>query len=364
MFSIACGTYDGSLFVLTYEHENNDVEGAKILKPVLLDPNAHNGPVGGIAISNSTVVSGGEDGIIQVFSLEASARLGSLEVHMSAIKHLAFAPTLPGNRIPHIVSTCEDGGMGIWRQVSSDSWECIRFLRKHKGAVLSVTIHPSSRCAFTIGEDKTFRIWNLMRGREAHVTHLKRVDSTVHTAIISPSGKRLLLLRPDRADLIDMHECDNHCLGRISLPCPWTSPCFFNEDDIDSQDKGGAATDMFVHLVSGCGCNLQAFRCLISPQESRTQGEIESFGSIRLPGKRIKAIVVASWLDSHARSRLIVTAATDASGSYIRGHAVNMDVPLDYGHSVIPVFTYDVANVRVTAVSAAWTNAECCDETE
>lgn len=66
MLSISCGTYDGSVFALEYKHNGDSAPLPSILKPILVDPSAHNGPVIALAISEGIVVSGSGDEVIQV----------------------------------------------------------------------------------------------------------------------------------------------------------------------------------------------------------------------------------------------------------------------------------------------------------
>lgn len=40
--------------------------------------------------------------------------------------------------------------------------------------VNSIAIHPSSKLALTLGQNKTLRTWNLIKGRPAYISNLSR----------------------------------------------------------------------------------------------------------------------------------------------------------------------------------------------
>lgn len=58
----------------------------------------------------------------------------------------------------------------------------LRSLRGHKGRVNSVAVHPSGKVALSVGQDRTLRMWDLMRGKGSASTKLgkgKVVDGVV-----------------------------------------------------------------------------------------------------------------------------------------------------------------------------------------
>ncbi|KER21912.1 hypothetical protein T265_14982, partial [Opisthorchis viverrini] len=384
---VACGTYDGAVFALAYIHDALEPNGPKILEPVLLDASAHVGPVTAISVEDPFIVSGSADEAIQLFSVPGQMRLGSLELHSGTIRHLEFCPKTSASEVAHLLSASDDGCIAIWRQKDLESeekfnpasWECIRLLRRHKGPVRSLAIHPSLRCAYSISEDKTFRIWNLLRGRQAYATRLKLLAPGAEGVVASPSGRRLLFLWPNRFQLIDLFAPTSSdsdgplgCLvADVLFPQPSTaSPVFFNEDDHtdDHDSKEMDHSEKFAHVLTGFGPYLTAFRCPLSVgSDKKSTQKAENFGEIKLPGKRIKAIQVTSWPKSlhrvddgmsDFRSRLVVVVTTESSGSHIRGYLINLSAPLASGVGFLPVFLHDVSAARVTTLSARWTERE------
>lgn len=50
-------------------------------------------------------------------------------------------------------------------------------MKGHKGRVNNIAVHPSSKLALSVGQDKTLRMWDLMRGKGAASTKLgKGID--------------------------------------------------------------------------------------------------------------------------------------------------------------------------------------------
>ncbi|KAA0198452.1 p21-activated protein kinase-interacting protein 1 [Fasciolopsis buskii] len=327
----------------------------------------------------------------QLFSLPLRSKLGALELHTGTIRQLDFSAKIKSSDASHLFSISDDGTIAIWRRdpgsggpksATPDHWECIRVMRRHKGPVRSLALHPSNRCAFSVSEDKTFRVWNLMRGRQAYATRLKVIADGAQAVSCSPSGQRLLFIWPNRFDVIDLNYGDRPLddsgskgnttlglrLGSVHFEQPMSaSPVFFSEDDYDQApgDPGVVSQDPtspFVFILAGTGPFVNAFRCPLPPTFKSKGGHAENLGQIKLPGKRIKELRVVSWphkLPSHSRRhRLVVVATTSATESHIRGYAVNLDAfrHVEQGDSFLPVFVFDVPGARVTSLAVDWTN--------
>lgn len=59
------------------------------------------------------------------------------------------------------------------------SWDPLKTLKGHKGAVVDVSIHPSGKLALSIGRDKTLYTWNLLKGRSAFAINFKQIPTAV-----------------------------------------------------------------------------------------------------------------------------------------------------------------------------------------
>lgn len=85
----------------------------------------------------------------------------------------------------HLLSAAEDGAILVW---DTKSWECLRVLRGHTGAVDGLSIHPSGKLALTVGRDRTLQVWNLLKGRRAYVTKLPKSRTSARLVKWLPSG--------------------------------------------------------------------------------------------------------------------------------------------------------------------------------
>ncbi|CAH8608448.1 unnamed protein product [Heterobilharzia americana] len=370
-----------------------DFSGPKQLKPIFVDPAAHDGAVTCVAVKDNVVLSGSSDEIIQVFSLDSKTRLGALEMHVGTIRQLKFTIEPHDTTYCHLFSASDDGCIAIWRCETPgglltkcphpSSWECVRQIRRHKGPVQSIAIHPSNRCLFSISEDKTFRVWNLLRGRQAYAVKLKNLANGAKGLSMSPTGKRILLIWPDKFDMINLAgELDTDAdtsknevfnLGGVQFPNPTTSePVFFSEDDeeIHYQDSSDSC---FAYVLIGVDVSLNMFKFNVHKNSAKL-GKPEVTSKVLLPGKRIKYLQVLHWPSClvkdesifQGRSRLVVTISTEADCSHVRGYAVNLNSSdvLEPGKSFIPFFTYDVWSARITALSASWISSENIHPTE
>ncbi|KAL7054113.1 hypothetical protein AAHC03_026549 [Spirometra sp. Aus1] len=366
---------------MTHEHTKINPNGPSLLKPVFIDPDAHPSPVTALALGGDLIVSGSSDEVIQVFSVSRRCRLGCLELHTGCVRHLQFAPDLgTTSRQPrHLLSCGEDSCFAIWRQQVSTTalgpevgsklssrvpaWQCIRQMRRHKGPISAFALHPSCRLALTLSDDKTLRVWNLLRGRQAYTVRLKTLASGATDVSFTPSGRHLLMLWPNRFDLISLSIPAGGTGVKPLASCEFerpfsTSPVVFHEDDPHVVDRP------YLYLLAAFGNMLRAFRCPLWPE---ARGEIQALGETRLPGKRVKFLKVLSWPDRlvqselearSSRRKIVVTASTDLDGSYVRGYEIDLQADLEKGLSaplaVLPVFTYDVHDIRITQIDASW----------
>ncbi|CAH8573060.1 unnamed protein product [Schistosoma turkestanicum] len=305
-------------------------------------------------------------------------------MHVGTIRQLRFIAEPCGSAYCHFFSAGDDGCIGIWRcetpggQLTKcphpSAWECVRQIRRHKGPVQSIAIHPSHRCLFSISADKTFRVWNLLRGRQAYAIRLKNLAGEANKLTMSPTGNRLLFIWPDKFKMVDLvselkadpntSENEAFVLGSVQFSNPPTSdPTFFSEDD--ELCIQNSSDPLFAYVLVGIGATLMLIKFNIRSNTSKPwTPEITS--KVTLPGKRIKFIQVLHWPSDLAekeqicrgRSRLVVVITTEADGSHVRGYAVDINSTdiLEPGKSFIPLFTYDIPSARITALAATWTS--------
>lgn len=69
----------------------------------------------------------------------------------------------------HLLSASEDGTLCLFH---ARDWTVLRTLKGHKGRVNSVAVHPSGKVALSVGQDRTLRMWDMMRGKGSASTKL------------------------------------------------------------------------------------------------------------------------------------------------------------------------------------------------
>lgn len=162
--------------------------------------------------------------------------MGCLELHTGSIRQLVFADSR------HLLSAGEDACLAIWRRTgggtSASAWQCIRQMRRHKASITALALHPSLRAAVTLStEDRTLRIWNLTRGRQAYTTRLKALNAegAVGVSMCGSSGRYLMLTWPyDRVDIVDLAVVGSDAKPLLSAKFPQNfsvPPVVFHEDE-------------------------------------------------------------------------------------------------------------------------------------
>nr|XP_057917769.1 p21-activated protein kinase-interacting protein 1-like [Doryrhamphus excisus] len=150
---------------------------------------AHTASVSAVAASERFVVTGSKDETIQLYDMKKKVEHGALLRHNGSITCLEFySPT-------HLLSGGEDGLICVW---STKKWVCLQSIKAHKGHVTSLSVHPSGKLALSVGTDKTLRTWNLMTGRCAFIKNIKRI---AHIVRWSPDGDKYVVVINDQLDL-------------------------------------------------------------------------------------------------------------------------------------------------------------------
>lgn len=144
-------------------------------KPRFTDQ-GHAGCIKSVACNGRYLASGSTDETIRLFDMRKHVEIGTLVQQSGSITTLAF--TSEG----HLLSASEDGTICIWK---CKTWDCEKVLKGHRGAITSISVHPSGRLALSVSKDKTIRTWNLLTGRCAYTTTLKNAGEIVRW---SPSG--------------------------------------------------------------------------------------------------------------------------------------------------------------------------------
>uniref|UniRef100_A0A673M6W6 Guanine nucleotide-binding protein G(olf) subunit alpha n=1 Tax=Sinocyclocheilus rhinocerous TaxID=307959 RepID=A0A673M6W6_9TELE len=158
-----------------------------------IEPNfthhAHTASLTAVSSSDQFIATGSKDETIQLYDMSKKTEHGALLHHDGTISCLEFYGT------SHLLSGGQDGLICVW---STKKWECLKSIKAHKGHVTSLSVHPSGKLALSVGTDKTLRTWNLIEGRSAFIKNIKRNAEIV---LWSPDGEQYAVVVNDQVDI-------------------------------------------------------------------------------------------------------------------------------------------------------------------
>ncbi|CAN9502987.1 unnamed protein product [Ophioblennius macclurei] len=175
---------------------------------------AHTASISAVAASERFVVTGSKDETIQVYDMKKKIEHGVLLHHDGTISCLEFYSN------SHLLSGGEDGLLCVW---SAKKWECLKSIRAHQGHVTSLSVHPSGKLALSVGTDKTLRTWNLITGRSAFIKNIKQ---NAHIVRWSPDGDKYVVVINDTVNVYDLETAS--VSGTITNPKRISSVKFLN----------------------------------------------------------------------------------------------------------------------------------------
>ncbi|ESO88235.1 hypothetical protein LOTGIDRAFT_234571 [Lottia gigantea] len=229
--NIVVGTYEE--LILGYKLINSE-ETYKIEQT--FTDHSHLGCIKSAGISRKNVLAtGSTDETIRLFNLQKQTELGTL-MHHSGNVSKGTVTQITFHQDSHMFSTSEDGTMCVWKNYS---WECLRQFRGHKGAVNSVSVHPSGKLAITVSKDKTLRTWNLITGRHAYISNIKEIADNV---LWSPDGNHYAVSIYNKIHIYKMEDAAIHCT--IESEKRINNIVFINNNVISYGGEGG---QVFLH---------------------------------------------------------------------------------------------------------------------
>ncbi|XP_061879587.1 p21-activated protein kinase-interacting protein 1-like isoform X2 [Entelurus aequoreus] len=214
---------------------------------------AHTASLSVVAASEKFVVTGSKDETIQLYDMKKKLEHGVLQHHDGSITCLEFYAS-------YLISGGEDGLMCVW---SIKKWECLKSIKAHKGQVTSLSVHPSGKLALSVGTDKTLRTWNLMTGRSAFIKNIKQ---NAHIVRWSPDGSKYVVVIINQLDLYDLETA--LVTKTLKNPKRISSVKFLNNTILVV-----AGDDEIVRL---CDVDKQEWVCEFKAHETRVKA-VESF---------------------------------------------------------------------------------------
>lgn len=174
---LASGSDDGTIRIWTFSeddgpdpdfkrlHTPSSPQSGALVRSVNFSPN------------NDWLASGGDDGIIHLWSLLNWRRI-PLKGHRSRIRSLSFSPN-PAR--PWLASGGDDGKVLLWNLQNSYNPAQITSLDGHNRAVRSVAFSGDGRWLASGGDDGIIRLWALNDDGQAQAA---RVDVKGHTGSV------------------------------------------------------------------------------------------------------------------------------------------------------------------------------------
>ncbi|KAI4880361.1 hypothetical protein NFI96_013978 [Prochilodus magdalenae] len=153
---------------------------------------AHTASLSAVAASEQFIATGSKDETIQLYEMNTRTEHGALLHHEGTVSCLEFYGT------SHLLSGGEDGLLCVW---STKTWDCLKSIKAHTGHVTSLSVHPSGKLALSVGTDKKLRTWNLIDGRSAFVKNIKQ---NAHLVCWSPVGDKYVLAVHDKLDIYSL----------------------------------------------------------------------------------------------------------------------------------------------------------------
>ncbi|KAG8893725.1 hypothetical protein FRC01_013395, partial [Tulasnella sp. 417] len=168
------------------------------------------------------------DEVVRVWNLRQRKEVGGLFQHTGSITHLTFPSP------HHLLSCSEDGTIVLYR---TKDWAVLRTFKGHKGKVNCVAVHPSGKVALSVGNDRTIRMWDFMRGKSAGSTKIYKEAELVRW---STTGTKFAVQTLNTIDVFSTS---------MTLLCQITHTARIQ--DLRFVSRPGTSTDSEVLLVAG-----------------------------------------------------------------------------------------------------------------
>ncbi|KAN0018299.1 hypothetical protein ACTFIU_010914 [Dictyostelium citrinum] len=185
--SISVGCYENSIlgFDATYVGGIAE-EGFEVDLQMKYGYSSHTGCVKALASTKNILVSSSTDETLKVYNLKKKVEFGQLA------KHEGFVTSIEFYKNTHMFAGSMDNTISVWRV---SDWECLKVMSGSKGAINSISIHPSGKVALSVSKDRRLFLWDLTKGTSAHFLKFKSEGFIVQW---SPSGEHYAVVFKDK----------------------------------------------------------------------------------------------------------------------------------------------------------------------
>ena len=171
----------------------------------------HTGNVNSISMNakGSLALSGGDDGVLRLWSLTQKTMVRTLKSHRGSIRSVHLTPDGRFGLSGGGDFSSEDYGIRLWDTAAN---KVIRTFHGHEKTVNSVCVSPDRKTIISGSDDRTIKLWNTTSGECLNT--LRGHQGAVLDTHLSPDGKHLFSAGADQTVKIwDM--CDGHCLKTL-----------------------------------------------------------------------------------------------------------------------------------------------------
>ncbi|ORX57481.1 WD40 repeat-like protein [Hesseltinella vesiculosa] len=212
-FRIITGTYERILYGI---NANWTKDKTLKLAPIFIVP-AHTGLIRTVAVGGQFLASGSTDEIIRLFNIKKRKEYGFLGGHHQGdINDIQFHGK-------YMFTSSGDHHIGLWRV---KDWEYLKTLKGHKGAIHSMSVHPSGKIALSVASDRTVILWNLMTAKKASVNKLQGEGLKVKW---NTKGDRYIILFDRRISIFNVS--DGKVAKELEQRSKFHDFCCFSLDD-------------------------------------------------------------------------------------------------------------------------------------
>ena len=150
-----------------------------------------------VAARGGFIASGGADDLVRVYHHNpdgALADLGTLAGHEGTVQCMELHGPSSSTEPTRLVTGGQDGTIIVW---SVNAWDALKTLKAHRGGVQNVSVHKSGAVALSSGADGCVAMWDMKRGpRRAQ----DQAQGEARAPVVHPERDQVLRLRAEQND--------------------------------------------------------------------------------------------------------------------------------------------------------------------